>query len=247
MPFSLHIILASLIGISPVFLWLLFFLWQDIRKPEPLRWLGISFLTGMMITPIVWEIENQLVLFFHINLSHSLPFVTAAIVYLGIAVIEELAKFLSAFLILRKNRYFDEAIDAMIYLIVVALGFGFVENFLIAYQQLGMSHSFLPLFQITSLRFMGANLLHALCSGIIGFFWAISLIKKRKRYLFIGLILGILLHWVFNLAIITIGGEAVFLVTLILFLCAVFILWAFDILKHFRQPFSFTTHHSNHQ
>lgn len=236
MPFSLHIILASLIGIAPILLWLLFFLWQDIKKPEPSRWLILLFLIGMAMTPLVWVLESQFIKLIHVNLNESLPLIVTAGVYLGIAVIEELAKFFSAFFILRKDKYFDEAIDAMIYLVVLALGFGFVENFLIAYQQLGLSHSFLPLFQITSLRFVGANLLHALCSGIIGFFWALSLLKRNKKYLFIGISGGILLHWVFNLAIIGIGGDAVFLVTIILFLVAIFVLWAFDVLKKLRQP-----------
>lgn len=236
MPLSLHIILASLIGISPILLWLLFFLWQDIRKPEPSRWLILLFLIGIAITPLVWGVENQLVKLLHVDLNASLPLSIAAVVYLGVAVIEELAKFFSAFLILQEDKYFDEAIDAMIYMVVLALGFGFVENFLIAYQQLGLSSSFLPLFQVTSLRFIGANLLHALCSGIIGFFWAISLLRRDKKYLFIGFSLGILLHWIFNIAIIGIGGDAVFLITIILFLVAIFVLWAFDILKKLRQP-----------
>ena len=236
MPFSLHITLASLIGITPILLWLLFFLWEDIRKPEPLRWLVILFLTGMAITPLVWGGESEFIKLIHVNLNKSLPLIVNAGVYLGIAAIEELAKFFSAFFILRKDKYFDEAIDAMIYLIVLASGFGLVENFLIAYQQLGSSHSFLPLFQITSLRFIGANLLHALCSGMIGFFWALSLLRRNKKYLLEGILGGVSLHWFFNLAIIVIGGDAVFLVTIILFLVAIFILWAFDVLKRLRQP-----------
>jgi len=236
MPFSLHIILSSLIGVTPILIWLLFFLWQDIKKPEPLHWIGIIFLAGMAITPLVWGIESQFMRIFRIDLGSTLALGTTLFVYLGVAAIEELAKFFSVFLIVRKNKYFDEAIDVMIYLIVLALGFGLVENFLIAYQELPSAGSFLPLFQITSLRFVGANLLHALCSGIIGFFWALSLLKKNKKYLWGGLSLGILLHWVFNTAIIYIGGDAVFLSTLVLFLVAVFTLWAFNVLKKVRQP-----------
>lgn len=230
------IILASICGVLPIILWLIFFLWQDVKKPEPLRWISILFLLGMTITPFVWFLENYPITLLHLDIKATLPFVISVFVYLGIAAIEELSKFFTAFLILKTNKYFDEAIDAMIYLIVLALGFGVVENILIVYEQIALGEHFLSTFQILSLRFIGANLLHALSSGIIGFFWAQKLITGEKRYLTIGLLLGILLHWVFNLAIINLGGEVIFLISLILFLVGIFILWAFDILKQIKKP-----------
>ncbi|MCK4805698.1 MAG: PrsW family intramembrane metalloprotease [Candidatus Pacebacteria bacterium] len=233
---ALTLFLASLCGILPIALWLIFFLWQDIKKPEPLQWIGILFLLGMAITPFIWFVENYFIDLLQINIHAVLPFFLSAFIYLVVAGIEELAKFFSAVLFLRKNKYFDEAIDAMIYLIVLGLGFGVVENILISYQEISSGGYFLPTFQIITLRFIGANLLHALCCGLIGFFWALKLVTGKNRYLGIGLILGILLHWVFNIAIINLGGDAVFLVSLILFLVGIVVLWAFDILKQIKKP-----------
>jgi len=233
---SLIFILASFIGLLPIILWLLFFLWQDIKKPEPLRWIVILFLLGIAITPFVWILENYLLKLLKINASDALPLIVAIFVYLMIAAIEELAKFFTAIVALRGNKHFDEAIDAMIYLIVLALGFGAIENILVAYQEIAWGASFLPTFQIISLRFVGANLLHALSSGIIGFFWALELVTGKKKYLGIGLSLGILLHWFFNIAIIKLGGDAVFIISLVLFLTCIFLLWAFDILKQIKKP-----------
>ncbi|MDD4994653.1 MAG: PrsW family glutamic-type intramembrane protease [Candidatus Pacebacteria bacterium] len=232
----LTFILASLIGILPIALWLIFFLWQDIKKPEPLRWILVLFLLGIIITPFIWLAENYLLDLFQINVQKTLPFILSAFIYLMVAGIEELVKFCTAAFTLRSNKHFDEAIDAMIYLIVIALGFGAVENILVTYQEIVTHGNFLPTFQIMSLRFIGANLLHALSSGIIGFFWALKLVTGKKRYLGIGLILGILLHWVFNIAIINLGGDAVFLISLALFSTCIFILWAFDILKQIQKP-----------
>jgi protease PrsW len=233
---ALTFILASLIGILPIALWLIFFLWQDIKKPEPLRWITVLFLLGMIITPFVWLIENHLLELFQINVRQALPFVVSIFIYLLVAGIEELAKFLTTVFALKNNEHFDEAIDAMIYLIVLALGFGAVENILVTYQEIVNYGQFIPTLQIISLRFIGANLLHALSSGIIGFFWALKLVTGKKRYLGVGLTLGILLHWMFNIAIINLGGDAVFLISLILFLACVFILWAFDVLKQIQKP-----------
>ncbi|MDD5760616.1 MAG: PrsW family glutamic-type intramembrane protease [Candidatus Pacebacteria bacterium] len=238
---ALTFILASLIGLLPIVLWLIFFLWQDIKKPEPLHWIIILFLLGALITPFVWVFENYLFTLLQIDTSQTLPFVVALFVYLLIAIIEELAKFFTAFLILKKNKYFDEAIDAMIYLIVLALGFSAIENILVSYQEITLGITFLPTLQLMSLRFIGANLLHALSSGIIGFFWALKLVRGRKEYVGIGLGLGILLHWFFNLAIIKTGGNAVFLISLVLFTTCIFLLWAFDILKKIQKPIKYTT------
>lgn len=232
----LTFILASVCSVLPIALWLVFFLWQDIKKPEPLCWIGILFLLGMAITPFVWFLENYFIGLLDIDISNHLPFFISCFVYLGIAAIEESAKFFSTALILKKNKYFDEAIDAMIYLIVLALGFGVVENILISYKEISSGGYLLLTLQITTLRFIGANLLHALSSGLIGFFWALRLVTGKKKYLSIGLVLGILLHWVFNIAIINLGGDAVFLISLILFLVGIFILWAFDILKQIHKP-----------
>ena len=233
---ALTLIIASLCGILPIALWLIFFLWQDIKKPEPLKWIGILFLLGMVTTPFVWFIENYFINLLQVDINNTLPLFISAFIYLGVAGIEELAKFFSAALVLKKNKYFDEAIDAMIYLIVVALGFAVVENILIFYQGISSGEHFLATFQVTTLRFVGANLLHALSSGIIGFFWALKLVTGEKRYLGIGLILGILLHWAFNIAIINLGGDALFLVSLILFLVGIVILWAFDVPKQIKKP-----------
>ena len=236
---ALIFFISSFLGILPIVLWLVFFLWQDILKPEPLKWLMILFGLGILITPLVWYGEGLYLKLLRVDLNVSLSVFNIILVYGGIAIIEELTKFFSAYFILKKNKHFDEAIDAMIYLIVLALGFGLVENILAASQEIVEGGILLPVLQTMSLRFVGANLLHALSSGIIGFFWALFLLKKKKSYLYWGLILGIVLHFFFNLVIIRFGGTAVFLISLGLFLVTVGLLWAFDLLKRIKKPIKF--------
>ena len=236
---ALIFFISSFLGILPIVLWLVFFLWQDILKPEPLKWLMILFGLGILITPLVWYGEGLYLKLLRVDLNVSLSVFNIILVYGGIAIIEELTKFFSAYFILKKNKHFDEAIDAMIYLIVLALGFGLVENILAASQEIVEGGILLPVLQTMSLRFVGANLLHALSSGIVGFFWALSLLKKKKSYLYWGLILGIVLHFFFNLVIIKFGGTAVFLISLGLFLVTVGLFWAFDLLKRIKKPIKF--------
>ncbi|MFA5392574.1 MAG: PrsW family glutamic-type intramembrane protease [Candidatus Paceibacterota bacterium] len=236
---ALIFFISSFFGILPIVLWLVFFLWQDILKPEPLKCLLILFGLGILITPLIWYGEGLYLKLLGVDMNVSLSFLNIILVYGGIAIIEELAKFFSAYFILKRNKHFDEAIDAMIYLIVLALGFGLVENILAASQEIVEGGLLLPVLQTISLRFVGANLLHALSSGIIGFFWALFLLKKKKSQLYWGLVLGIALHFFFNLAIIKFGGTAVFLISLGLFFVAIGLLWAFDLLKKIKKPIKF--------
>ncbi|MGC8944247.1 MAG: PrsW family intramembrane metalloprotease [Minisyncoccia bacterium] len=236
-------ILASLLGILPIAIWLVFFLWQDIKKPEPAKWILIAFLTGILLTPFIWVIETFFSKLIFTNLNNESSFWMITFYYLIIAIIEELGKFLSATLILKKNKYFDEAIDAMIYLIVLALGFALVENILATSEDLITNNGLLVAFQTAALRFVGADLIHVLSSGLIGFFWALSLIKKKKKYLFIGLIFGIILHTSFNIAIIKLpdylGFIALYFISFAIFWATAILLWVFDITKKLKKPIKY--------
>ncbi|MCX6736529.1 MAG: PrsW family glutamic-type intramembrane protease [Candidatus Parcubacteria bacterium] len=227
----IDIIIALLIGLAPIVVWLGFVLWRDIKKPEPIKWLLAAFGTGLLITPLVLILENLYVLFWN-KLAGVFSLGDWGIL-LGAATIEEIIKWFAVYLLLKKNTHFDEAIDAMIYLIVLALGFATVENIIVSYQGL-LSGTIAANLQVLGLRFIGANLLHLLCSGFIGFFWAKSLIQKNKKILLLGLILGISLHTIFNMIIMKLGSEFLLIGSGILFIFAMIVLWAFDVLEPIR-------------
>ena len=85
-----------------------------------------------------------------------------------VAIVEELSKFGLVFLVLGKHKdVCDEAIDPMIYMIVAAIGFSCVENYLAIFNKMS---TFIDPLNILTARFLGANLLHIICSGTIGFF-----------------------------------------------------------------------------
>lgn len=225
------IIIALLIGLAPIVVWLGFVLWRDIKKPEPIKWLVAAFGTGLLITPFVLILENLYVVFWN-KLAGIFSLGDWGIL-LGAATIEEIIKWFAVYILLKKNTHFDEAIDAMIYLIVLALGFATVENIIVSFQGL-LSGTMVANLQVLGLRFIGANLLHLLCSGFIGFFWAKSLIKKNKKILLLGLILGISLHTIFNMIIMKLGSEFLLIGSGILFVFAMIVLWAFDVLEPIR-------------
>jgi RsiW-degrading membrane proteinase PrsW (M82 family) len=163
------------------------------------------FIYGMAVTLPVALIECGFIeLLKKIDLS---PTVMLAIYFLlGVALVEEVAKYLIIKIRILRDPEFDEPIDAMIYMIIAGLGFAALENILVLFVLKQPDLIEKTILTLTG-RFIGATFLHALCSANIGFFLALSLIKKKRNllYLAVGLFVSIILHGVYNLAI-TIEG-----------------------------------------
>lgn len=181
--------------LPPIF-WLLFYLRED-RHPEPKRLLLLAFLGGMASAglAIVLEIavigRNSLLAIDEHTLGNAMA------VFLVIGLIEEYIKYLPVKFLIEGRRDFDEPVDAMIYMMTAGLGFAALENSLFIFPLL---HANLPMgLEVTANRFLGANLLHALSSGIVGFFLARAWFHPhRKHFIFLGVVLAAILHALFN-------------------------------------------------
>jgi len=136
------------------------------------------------------------------------------------ALVEEFTKFAVVFLIIKYSKYFDERVDAMIYMITAALGFAAVENVFTLFNTLELHQ----VVETTIIRGIGATLLHALSAGLLAFYW------MRRRPIF-GLTSATLLHALFNYLILRIEGDAKIYVTLILVVVALFLFRDFEIIK----------------
>ena len=190
---------GAYIGLTflPPILWLLFYLRED-AHPEPKRFLLLTFFGGMIAALLAVVVE----IFFLGDQSDVFSLQTGPIghtlfVFFAIGLIEEYAKYLPVkFWILRRPD-FDEPIDAMIYMMTAALGFAAMENALFL---LPVFHKSLSLgLEIATNRFLGANLLHALTSGIVGFFLARAWFHPKRAHLVaLGILLAALLHTGFN-------------------------------------------------
>jgi len=159
------------------------------------------FIYGMAITIPAALIELNFSNFLkNLNLSST---ITLALYFLvGVALVEEVIKYLVVKFRVLKDPEFDEPVDAMIYMIIVGLGFAAIENILTLFpltQPYLLEKTALAL----SGRFIGATLLHALCSANIGFFLALSFFKTKTRLplLMGGFLVSIILHGIYNLAI----------------------------------------------
>ncbi len=233
---------ALILGILPSIIWLAFYLRKDIH-PEPKKWLFLIFLAGMAVAPLVTIIEWQAIGFFNFLNSASPVFFSDSLknfatVFIAIAAVEEFFKYSIVRFAMKKNPVFDEPADAMIYMIAAALGFAAVENIIVMYSYTPsiFLNPALPLV-LLAFRFIGATFLHTLASGIIGFYYALSLSNINqpgiRRYLLIikGFTIAILLHGLFNYLIVIAKESAAIYFSIPLFIIAIFISKDFKILQ----------------
>ena len=207
-------ILALIFGIVPSLIWLFIYLFQD-KRPEPRKMIVKVFLLGaFMAVPlaIVLEIIIGVIVAAaggmgadEAALDNLPPFVFLIYNFVGIAMVEELAKYLVVRVSVLKNSSLDEPVDLMIYMIVSGLGFAALENFLYLMPLKSFyAGGTADIITVSGIRFVGATFLHALASGTLGYFIALSFINisKKKTFWWMGFILASVLHGVFNISII---------------------------------------------
>lgn len=193
-------------SLIPSLAWLLFFLNQD-RYPEPKKKIISVFLLGSLSAAPILIISSFIVSFLDNLPLSSYIFIVLVVVS---PIIEELGKYLVVRFSVLNSSHLDEPTDLMIYMITAAMGFATVENILFL---LPVKEGLLDIFSSLELstlfnqgltRFASGTFLHALASGLLGFFMAISIreIKNKKKILIVGISIAIMLHAFYNLSII---------------------------------------------
>jgi len=107
---------------------LLYFIWKKDKQKEPTSWLRKAVLWGVVICfPVaIVELGIKMVLFGD-GMPSSLTG-TTAMAFLVAAIPEESFKLFALWRVLRRNPYFDEHFDGIVYAVCVGLGFAALEN-----------------------------------------------------------------------------------------------------------------------
>jgi protease PrsW len=251
-PTLLVILYAILGGLVPALIWLFFWLREDIH-PEPKRLIVKAFWGGVVAVPLALLLEGAIycgISFFFIPSSQAFicgsenPMLLPWIGFFPVISLwlfsfaEELMKYKCAKHYVLRGSNFDEPVDAMIYLITVALGFAAFENVFFLYSafQYNMTEGLV----VSNLRFLGATLLHAMSSALLGYSIASAFYKYgaiQRHHVAAGLIIATLLHGLFNTIITSRGelGDSLQTSILILSLTAIFIIFAFDRVKKIKR------------
>jgi len=221
------IIFAALGGLLPALLWLWFWLKEDSRCPEPRLLIVLTFIAGMIAVPIVLPLER-----------YTESFASGTIALALWAAIEEIFKYIAALVVVLWRKVVNEPVDAVIYMITVALGFAALENTLFLLSPF-IDGDFAGGILTGNLRFLGATLLHTLSSAMIGLALALSFYKSRvvkKIYLFGGVVLAIVLHTLFNFFIMNSNGESILSIFFVVWIGIVVLILLFERVKRIRRP-----------
>ncbi len=233
-------ILFAIFGMLPSIAWLFFYLHKD-THPEPKDMLFLVFLLGGVIGPVAVLVQFLAVkifepFFYIIGLNDFIP-QTVSLLLINIIIFAPLSEELLKYLVVKwqvlRNPAFDEPIDAMIYLIVSALGFAAVENMLNIFLMPNVTTQLA--FSQSIARFLSATLLHALASGMLGYFLALALLnfKKRRLLFWSGFTVATLFHSFYNYLVWLIEFNKIFVLALalLLILMAAIVGWQFRQLK----------------
>lgn len=221
--------IALLGGVLPALLWLAFWLMEDRCEPEPKRYIVLTFAAGALTVFAALWLERYVM---H-NPLPGLGILSGTSLLFAWALIEEVLKFGAAYLVALRSRAFDEPLDAVVYMITVALGFAAFENTLFLLTPL-QDGDVLKTIITGDLRFIGATLLHSLSSATIGIALALAFYKRaaaKRLAALIGVILATFLHTVFNFFILGSGGGATFWVFLCIWIGIVMVLFMTEQIK----------------
>lgn len=227
MSYPLYIIF----GVLPSFVWLLFYLKKDVH-PESNRMVLRVFFLGMLVAvPAVFLEIGIFKTFGAFNLPPLLLVILNT--FIGVALVEELLKYLVVQNQVLSRKEYDEPIDAMLYMIIAALGFAALENILILFQ-LGPGFLWGRTLELSIFRFLGATFLHTLASGTVGFFLSLSFYKKegKIKLVFLGLLIASALHGFYNFFIMKGQGNLKIAIPLVILIgLAIFTSLAFKNLQ----------------
>ena len=219
-PFITTAFFAFLGGILPALVWLWFWTNEDRKNPEPKEMIAIAFIGGMIAVFISLFLEkyffglglknlfassifsNTLFWFEKIASQTNLPIDKVLLVVIFAPFIEEITKFIMAYVLVLRSKENDEPLDPMIYMITTALGFAAIENMLFLMTSWDKNHDIISSVLTGNMRFLGAMLLHTISSATIAAFMSFYFFDgkiKKTFFVILGIICAIILHGIFNL------------------------------------------------
>lgn len=226
-PGAYPLIFATIGGILPALFWLWFWLQEDKLHPEPRSRIVLAFWGGMVAVALSFPFERYVYNYYGLGDTTLLLW----------AAIEEIAKFAIIYFVALRSKAYDEPIDAVEYLITGALGFAALENTLFILNPF-LGGEYFQGIVTGNMRFIGASLLHVVCSGVLGYCIGREFYRPLKwkiLWRIYGLGTAIALHTVFNKFIMYQNGERTFVVFACVWIAALGLLLLFEKIKKVTQ------------
>ena len=121
------VLLAALL---PIAILIFYICYKDKKSPEPISQLLKAFFFGILSAPLsfCFSIPFGALGLYPTEATNILESISTA--FFAAAIPEEIAKFIMLWFLLRRNHYFDEKMDGIVYAVCVSLGFAALENIL---------------------------------------------------------------------------------------------------------------------
>lgn len=169
------------------------YIWIKDPQKEPISWLIRGFVLGGILCILVAMIETEIEkVIFGPFFSPSNFFETTSNAFIVAAIPEEGLKLLVLWILLRKNPYFDEHIDGIVYAVFIGLGFAAIENVRYLYGDANWMTTAL----IRSLLAVPGHYAYAV---LMGFYYSLyHFVEHSRKNAICTLLVPVLLHGIYD-------------------------------------------------
>ena len=201
------------VGLLPAIVLFVYIYWRDKYQHEPIRWLlgGVGMGILSTILAIIWETIGGIIID---PLSELIgPFfggITQA--FFGAAIPEECCKLFCLWLLLRRNKYFDEHVDGIVYAACVGLGFAAIENLMYLFDNLDDWQS------VGLVRAIFSVPGHFFFAVIMGYFYSLAHFSKQTSFKFLfaicALVVPVIVHGIYDSCLFVLECENIIITIL---------------------------------
>lgn len=193
-----EIILAVIAALMPVGFLVYFIYKKDKDHPEPKKWLWKGGFYGVLSAIVVIVLS-----FFKPEFLTLFPYYEGTVLgalgtsLFDAAIPEEAAKLLMLWLLIRKNPYFDEHLDGIVYATLIGLGFAGLENI---FYVLGSLDNFVSIALTRAIFSVPGHFFFAVVMGYyvsLAYFGSKSK-GKKTMYWALAYIVPVILHFIFD-------------------------------------------------
>ncbi len=225
-------IISFLAGILPAALLVFHIYKADYMRPEPMEQIkrAVLFGIGSIFVSFLFSVPFSVMGFF--TEEYTGMFGALRLAFWGAGLPEELAKLIMLYLVVRKNPYFDEKVDGIVYAVCVSMGFAGFEN--ISY----ISSAGNDWFGISVSRALLAVPGHYYNGVFMGYFFAKFWFEKENKLnnLFWTLAAPVITHTIYDFILMYMNVESSPIISVCLF--AFLIYFCFQMLKWSRKRVS---------
>lgn len=205
-------LIVVLAAILPAIILIAYIYFKDYNQREPIKWILIGVIYGVLSAFLALFLATPATLLLGVQGGSVLHNIIVAFCSAGIP--EELAKFICLLIVVKKNTFFDERMDGIVYAVCIGMGFAGFENILYLFQ----SESWL---QVGICRALISVPAHFFFAVFMGYFFSNAYFgTDETRYNYVlALVIPICLHAIFDAILFSFNITP--LLTLILTVCFV--------------------------